>query len=44
MSVLTLGDVTVSLGKSLNEEFLTCEARNLSAAFNGVRWKFVIFS
>jgi hypothetical protein len=33
-------DVTVTLGKSINEEFLSCEARNISAAFNGVRWKY----
>lgn len=35
-------DVTVSLGSSLNEEFVTCEARNISAAFNGVKWKYCV--
>ena len=33
-------DVSVTLGRSVNEEFLSCEAKNISAAFNNVRWKF----
>jgi hypothetical protein len=33
-------DVQVRLGTSLQEEFLVCEASNISAAFQGVKWKY----
>ena len=33
-------DVQVRLGNSLQEEFLVCEATNISAAFKGVKWKY----
>lgn len=39
-SLCCKSDVTVTLGKSINDEFLSCEARNISASFNSVRWKY----
>ena len=33
-------DVQVRIGSSLQEEFLVCEASNISAAFKGVKWKY----
>ena len=33
-------DVQVRLGSSIQEEFLVCEASNISAAFKGVKWKY----